>query len=119
MSRSGDWSVLLLTLAATVAVAGLTAGGEPGIRLAALAGFALPALLLVAVGPRRPRWLRWIYLALALDLVASGVLLLALRSEAGARLAGLPTALVVQGVGLWLLPFLLTAVAALAAGRRR
>lgn len=119
MSRSRDGAVLLLTVAALAAVTGLVAGGDGGARLAAICGLALPALLLAACGPVRPRWLRWVYFTLALDLVASGVLLLALRSEAGARFAGPPVALVVQGVGLWLLPFLLTAAAALAAGRRR
>jgi len=118
MARRRDLPVLALAVVAAATALALGIGG-PGEPLLAVAGLSLPALLLLAGGPARPRWLGWVHAALAVDLAGSGLLLLALRSTEGARIAGLPAGLVVQLVGLWLVPFLLTATAALVAGRRR
>ncbi len=96
----------------------MTAGGA-GAPLLAIAGLALPALLMAAAGPARPRWLRWVFFVLAIDLVGSGLALIALHSAGPVRCAGYPAALLVELVGLWLVPFALTATAALAAGRSR
>jgi len=120
MARARDLAVLAAALLAAATAVALIVGGPTGEVLLALAGLSLPALLLLAGGPARPRWLRFVHAALAVDLVGTGLLLLALRGEgATAGDAGPPVALVVQLVGLWLIPFLLTATAALIAGRRR
>jgi len=119
MARRRDLPVLALAAVAAATALALGIGGRAGEPLLAVAGLSLPALLLLAGGPARPRWLGWVHAALAVDLAGSGLLLLALRSTEGARIAGLPAGLVVQLVGLWLVPFLLTATAALVAGRRR
>ncbi len=117
--RERDRFVVSAAIAAVAAGVGLVASDRAGAVLLAVAGLALPALLMAAGGPVRPRWLRWVFLALAVDLVASGLVLVALRSAGAADIGGLPAALVVQIVGLWLVPFALTATAALAAGRAR
>jgi len=120
MARERDLPVLAVALLAAATAVALLVGGPAGELLLALAGLSLPALLLLAGGPARPRWLRWVHAALALDLVGTGLLLLALRSGgATAESRGVPVALLVQLGGLWLVPFVLTATAALVAGRRR
>lgn len=119
MARNRDLPALVLALVAAATGAALVAGGATGELLLALGGLALPALLLAAGGPARPRWLGWIYLLLAVDLIGTALALLALRADGATPPSRLPLALGVQLVGLWLVPFALTATAALVAGRRR
>lgn len=120
MARARDLAALVVALFAAATAVALIVGGPAGDLLLALAGLSLPALLLLAGGPERPRWLGLVHAALAIDLFGTGLLLLALRSRGAEGIeAGPPVALVVQLVGLWLVPFLLTATAALVAGRRR
>lgn len=117
--RQRDVLVLATAIVALAAGVGLVTADGAGAPLLAVAGLALPALLMAAGGPARPRWLRWVFLVLAIDLVASGLALIALHAHGPVHLAGYPAALLVELVGLWLVPFALTATAALVAGRSR